>query len=591
MVIDPDFYLQRARKFSAEAAVLEGAVRQLALSRLALAIVLAALIYLGWVDAMFFFAIPVGVVLFFYLVKRQSKKEAERAILLQLVRLNEWEAAAGRHDFGNFPDGARFADPHHPFSHDLDIFGHCSLFQYLNRCATGLGEQQLADNLTQLDRSEASILLRQEALRELGPMIAFRQRCWATGQQIADRNFSISSLVSWLQQPELIQNKKRLFFLRWVLPALTCIALIGISFFAWLKPVFLVLAVAQLGIAAVYNKRISRIQSELSAHRLALANFSRLFRLMSAETFHAAEMRQHHQVAHRATGHLQEFAALINALESRMNLIARIFGNGLFLYDFHAVHKLETWRARHSEDVQGWLASLATWDALLSLSTYHYNHPTYAFGTVSATLSIRGTAVGHPLIPAGERIANDFDLGNPARLMLVTGANMAGKSTFLRTIGINQVLALNGAPVCARAWSSPAVELRSGMRTADSLQEHQSYFYAELHRLQAIMTELRTGKQMLILLDEILKGTNSTDKQAGSRELIKQLIQHPALVLLATHDISLGDLAAQFPDQIVNTCFEGTIEAGQLAFDYTLHAGIAQKANATFLMRKMGIIP
>ena len=168
---------------------------------------------------------------------------------------------------------------------------------------------------------------------------------------------------------------------------------------------------------------------------------------------------------------------------------------------------------------------------------------------------------------------------------------MAGKSTFLRSVGVNFILGLNGSPVCASYWSTPMAALRTGMRTADSLQEHQSYFYAELNRLHSIIEELRVGKPMLLLLDEILKGTNSTDKQLGSRELIKQLIQQKALVLIATHDIALGDMEQQFPEKVFNSCFEGKIENDQLTFDYKLNKGVAQKANATFLMRKMGIIP
>jgi DNA mismatch repair ATPase MutS len=175
--------------------------------------------------------------------------------------------------------------------------------------------------------------------------------------------------------------------------------------------------------------------------------------------------------------------------------------------------------------------------------------------------------------------------------MIITGANMAGKSTFLRTLGVNIVLALNGAPVCSSSFHCPVISMRSGMRTADSLQDHQSYFYAELDRLKSIMDELRAGKPLLILLDEILKGTNSTDKQAGSIALVRQLLSYPCLALIATHDLALGDLEKEYPDRVKNYCFEPTIENDQLSFDYKLKQGLAQKMNATFLMKKMGIIP
>ena len=302
-------------------------------------------------------------------------------------------------------------------------------------------------------------------------------------------------------------------------------------------------------------------------------------------------MKKHHQIAVNAFEKVKEFSALVNALESRMNPIAMQFGNGLFLYDFHAVARLEKWREENASDLPHWLESLSEWDGLLSLATLHYNYPQYAFAEVNEQSVLESREVGHLLIPDTIRVANNFDLGKPAKIYLITGANMAGKSTFLRSLGVNFVLGSIGSPVCATQWRVPLMALRSGMRTTDSLQDHQSYFFAELNRLQSIMEELRSGTPMFILLDEILKGTNSTDKQLGSRELLKQLKDMNTLVALATHDIALGDLAQQYPTQIANACFEGKIENEQLTFDYTLHPGVAQKANATFLMRKMGIIP
>jgi DNA mismatch repair ATPase MutS len=303
-------------------------------------------------------------------------------------------------------------------------------------------------------------------------------------------------------------------------------------------------------------------------------------------------MKRHQEMALSAFEEVKKFSALVNALEARMNPIAMQFGNGLFLYDFHAVSRLEKWREAHATDLPVWLESLSEWDALLSPATLHFNYPHYAFAEISEHLQLESRDVGHLLIPDKNRITNTiFDLGKPATIYLITGANMAGKSTFLRALGVNFVLARIGAPVCASQWRTPLIALRTGMRTTDSLQEHESYFFAELNRLQTIMQELRSGEPILILLDEILKGTNSTDKQLGSRELLRQLKDMKALVVLATHDIALGDLAEQYPLQIGNACFEGNIEDDRLTFDYTLHPGVAQKANATFLMRKMGIIP
>jgi DNA mismatch repair ATPase MutS len=199
--------------------------------------------------------------------------------------------------------------------------------------------------------------------------------------------------------------------------------------------------------------------------------------------------------------------------------------------------------------------------------------------------------LGHPLIPEDENISNDVSIGNSQTIMIITGANMAGKSTFLRSLGVNLVLALSGSVVCAKSLHCPVINIRTGMRTADSLKEHQSYFYAELNRLKVIMEDLRSDKPLVILLDEILKGTNSTDKQLGSIALVKQLIPHPCLSVIATHDLALGELEQEYPNQIKNFCFEATIGNDKLSFDYKLRPGVAQKMNATYLMEKMGIIP
>jgi hypothetical protein len=586
-----EFYQQRATQFQGEVTNLEKIIRQFSTGRIVVALGIIALVYVGFKNTLFFYPLPVFIILFFFLVKAQLRREESREIFLHLVNLNHWEATAYDFEFRNFPDGSRFVNPNHLYSHDLDLFGSGSLFQYINRCATQLGESTMANGLTHLTLDKDSIRARQEAIRELGAMIEFRQQCWAIGKQIKEDGFNLNSLWSWLKEPSLFQGKKLILVIRWALPILTGLSLVGVLFDPIFKSIFLFLFIAQLSIAAFYNKPITQLQIGLSIYKTILENYSRIFQLMKAQSCSSSVMKEHVQTATEAATHVKKFSELVNAIESRMNLIARVFGNGLFLYDLHTVSNLEQWRERHSDSLPNWITSLSEWDSLLSFATLHYNHPTYAFAEINEQLAIHGKEIGHPLISSSERVANNFDLGNPAGVMLITGANMAGKSTFLRTIGVNYILALNGSPVCAIQWSCSLATLRTGMRTSDSLQEHQSYFYAELNRLQSIIEDLRAGKPMLILLDEILKGTNSTDKQTGSRELIKQLIQQKALVLLATHDIALGDMEQQYPNQIINTCFEGKIENEKLTFDYKLNQGLAQKANATFLMRKMGIIP
>jgi DNA mismatch repair ATPase MutS len=264
--------------------------------------------------------------------------------------------------------------------------------------------------------------------------------------------------------------------------------------------------------------------------------------------------------------------------------------NSLLLYDLQCVYRLEKWKSENASQLMEWINTIHETEVLCSFGTYAFNHPHFAFPEINRDLKLSAKELGHPLLEEKERVVNDLHVDAGQSIMIITGANMAGKSTFLRSLGVNVVLALSGGPVCAKDFCCPLIDVRSGMRTADSLKEHQSYFYAELDRLKSIMDELREGKPLLILLDEILKGTNSTDKQTGSVALVKQLVEHPCLVAIATHDLALGDLENVYPGRILNYSFEATIENEQLSFDYKLKRGLAKKMNATFLMRKMGII-
>lgn len=590
-MVSAEFYKQHANHFQTLADQLEKSIRQYSFARLIVAIVVLILVYFGFQEPIYFAPAVLLSFLFFYLVQRQLKKEKEKEIAELSAKLNSWEEEAADYRFQNFPNGKEFIDPYHPYSHDLDLFGDGSLFQYLNRCSTKLGEHRLAKDLTNLSFNREEIVDRQQAIKELSCLLEFRQLCWATGKQIQDSKFNLDPLLHWLKQPALFFGKNSFKLLQWSLPVITCSALIGMLVLPELWILFIPLSMLQVAIASFFDKPITKLQDELSRFRMIMENYSRLFDLMSRQKIDSKLLVRHQQVSKEATDQVRELSKLINAIESRSNMIARMFGNGLFMYDFYIITNLEEWRSKHASDLPHWLESLAEWDALISVATFQYNNSDYTFADFDEQLIIEGKGIGHPLIHSKVRVANDFSLGNPQNVMLVTGANMAGKSTFLRAIGVNYILALNGAPVCASQWKCSSASLRTGMRTTDSLKDHESYFYAELNRLHSIIEELRAGKPVIILLDEILKGTNSNDKLAGSRELIKQFIGKNALVLIATHDILLGDMETQHPNNIANTCFEGRIENDQLIFDYKLNRGLAQRANATFLMKKMGIIP
>jgi DNA mismatch repair ATPase MutS len=282
--------------------------------------------------------------------------------------------------------------------------------------------------------------------------------------------------------------------------------------------------------------------------------------------------------------------ARVRALDLRLNLFAGILLNSLVLYDLLCIYRLEKWRHRNRERIKSWLDTIAEADAFNSFAAYAYNHPEFTWPELTEEWRLEGELVGHPLIRKEDCVCNDIRMDGTSSLWIITGANMAGKSTFLRSVGVNVVLALTGSVVCAERFVCPVLEIHSGMRNTDSIVDHQSYFYAELYRLQGIVRRLEEKRPMLILLDEILKGTNSTDKLSGSQALVSRLVKYPCFVLIATHDVALGDMERDHP-AIRNYHFESRIEHGELHFDYLLKPGVSTSKNATFLMQKMGIIP
>jgi DNA mismatch repair ATPase MutS len=249
------------------------------------------------------------------------------------------------------------------------------------------------------------------------------------------------------------------------------------------------------------------------------------------------------------------------------------------------------WHQQHHSEIAGWLDTIAAFDELVSFAGFAGNHPGFVYPEVAnGDFVFKSEQLGHPLLPQNKRVGNDFSVAGWSKAVIVTGANMAGKSTFLRTVGVNLILAEAGAPVCAQSMVFTPVQLFTNMRTTDSLQKEESYFFAELKRIKRVLELLENGMPVFVILDEMLKGTNSVDKLNGSKELVKKLLQLPAVSLIATHDLKLSEMEADFPKQVANLCFEIRIENNEMVFDYKLSPGVTQTMNATFLMRKMGII-
>lgn len=584
-------YTTRKATFSESLSSVRKKINLVSNIRLATAIAFLLVIYFGFTQHNLLYLAALLLVLFVILVRRHSILFDEKTHLENLVALNDAENKAAVGNYAALATGVEYIDPHHPYSHDLDIFGEGSLFQYINRCNTRGGKRKFADRLLGPLPSAESIYAQQQAIRELSSNTDFRQHFQAAGKEMDEQPDDRAQLDTWLKQPAFLYGKPVYRYLLAIFPAVTIALIVFAFFFPVLKGYAILFALAQWAILGFHIKKVNAFHDYISRKKNILKKFSRLLHYLQHTTFQAPLLKRLSEHAHEADAKVKSLASLVSSLDARLNAMTTLVVNSLLLYDLQCVYRLEKWKADHADKLIAWLNTVDEMEVLTSFDTFAFNHPKFQYAGIHDKLAIEIEQLSHPLIREQERVANDLTLGNNQSVLIVTGANMAGKSTFLRTIGVNLVLALSGAPVCAQAFRCPIIHLRTGMRTADSLKDHQSYFYAELNRLKTIMDELRNDKPLLILLDEILKGTNSTDKQAGSIALVKQLLPHPCLAMVATHDLALGELQTEYPDRVRNYCFEATIENDQLSFDYKLKPGRAQKMNATFLMKKMGIIP
>ena len=287
---------------------------------------------------------------------------------------------------------------------------------------------------------------------------------------------------------------------------------------------------------------------------------------------------------------IKKLAKILAALDTRLNVFAGILVNAIFLWDILQVYRMEKWKNQHKDDLIRWFVTLGKFDALNSLSILSFNHPNWTFPELSyKDFELRAHDLKHPLMQDDDCVGNDFIISERPHIKVITGANMAGKSTFLRSLGTNMLLAMMGAPVSAKSLALSPIEIISSIRTKDSLAKNESYFYAEIKRLEVIINRLKKGERLFVFLDEILKGTNSKDKEQGSKALLKQLVELKAVGVIATHDLNLGIISQEFKTYVNNLCFEVEIQDGGLHFDYKIREGIAQNLSATYLMKQMGI--
>jgi ABC-type lipoprotein export system ATPase subunit len=531
--------------------------------------------------------------IFIRLLYADLKNKAAIAHINNLIDINNDELKFLDGNYYDFPAGTEHIPADHLYANDLDIFGKASLFQYINRSTSKMGSSQFADYL-KFPASTNLILQRQIAVKELSKKIEWIQDLQAKGKEKQVTFSTKDRLENWIGEPTVFSQFKPWKWLRYMLPAII-ISIVALYIFDEVSSgVFYFSLLLFAAIAYQINKYVSPIHEQLSKIAEELETLSSSISHIETTAFESALLKelqsaflhQNKKVSYDIT----LLRKLLDKLDLRYNLVISAPLNILLLWNLQQVLDLEKWKSAQRKKIHIWFDTLGHIEALNSFGVLCFNEPGWAFPAIAdGHFLIEGKEVGHPLISKTKLVNNDIEIKHDGEIMLVTGSNMAGKSTYLRSVGVNVILAMAGAPVCAKNFKVSHVQVISSMRITDNLAESTSTFYAELKKLKTIIEKVNAREKVFILLDEILRGTNSLDRHTGSVALVKQLIKHHAAAIIATHDLELTKLKDEYPGNIVNYHFDVQVSNDELYFDYRLKPGVCNSLNASILMKKIGI--
>ncbi|MBK9312730.1 MAG: DNA mismatch repair protein MutS [Acidobacteria bacterium] len=514
--------------------------------------------------------------------RRDRLKRAVRFYERGLARLEDGWAGSGE-------TGERFADKHHPYSEDLDIFGNGSLFELLSTTRTRAGEEKLAGWLLSPAPVE-TITTRQHAVEELRSKLDLREDIALLGSDIQS-GIHHEDLTSWSTAPPLLTSR--------FIPVIA--GLIGIYAFTsvilWLGFGYRQLAFAGLILIMLfmfrYRNQVSRIIADVERPSRDLFLLAEILGRIESEKFESDALTRLRSALESdgqpPSRQIANLARLTQILDSTRN---QFFAPIAFLLLIHAqiAYAIDRWRQKSGAGIAGWLEAIAEIEALNALAGYAYEHPHDPFPElVEGEIRFEAEALGHPLIPESRCIRNDVSLGSVTRVMIVSGSNMSGKSTLMRTVGVNAVLALAGAPVRAKNLRISPLAIGASIHILDSLQTGASRFYAEITRLRQIIELTKGGLPVIFLLDEILSGTNSHDRRIGAEAVVKGLVERGAVGIVTTHDLALTQIEATLGDRAINVHFEDQLKDGRIEFDYRMRPGVVTRSNALELMRSVGL--
>ncbi|WP_271407057.1 MutS-related protein [Tenacibaculum soleae] len=583
------FYTQEINNLNIVLSTLKKQLLITRVLRLLTFLTLSFSIYISIVKNNLFLSISfIALVSFVYLIVRHSQLKQQKKLTDSKLNINKTEIEVLNGKYSHLETGEEFINPTHYYSNDVDLFGNGSFFQYLNRTATNEGKKLLATILT--SNNITNIEDKQKVTQQLALKVKWRQQFTAVASLINTKT-PTTQIVNWIHSYQ--QKLPRFLTIFSSIFSAISIILIGLLTFN-IIPFSMVLIWFFVGLitTSFYFKKIQNLATEATSAKETFNQYHQLLAQIENEGFENATLKKQQekiqQKSKKASVIFKDFSKKLDAFDQRNNILIAIVGNGLFLWDIRNSSNIEKWVATYKNTVEEWFNVVSFFDAQNSLANFVFNKSSYIFPEITEEKSVLDAKkLGHPLLNPSKRIDNDFVINNE-QFFIVTGANMAGKSTFLRTISLAIVMANTGLPICAEKIKYNPVKLITSMRTSDSLTDDESYFYAELKRLKFIVNEIKT-ENYFIILDEILKGTNSKDKAIGSKKFVEKLNNSKSTGIIATHDVSLCELSSEY-QSIENYYFDAEIIDNELHFDYQMKNGVCKNMNASFLLKKMEII-
>ena len=583
-------YAGELQKLAALQAAAQRRERLLGYSKLAIAVVTLIAAAIVYRHPMLLASLLAPVALFIVLAVLQEKllnsiRYRTRAITFYergLAQLRDQWAGSGE-------TGERFLDSEHPYARDLDLFGRASLFEFLSGARTRAGEDALAGWLLHAATPD-EVLARQAAVRELQTRVNFRERLFCAGETVR-QGVHPDVLSAWGEGSPVFNQRS----VRIIVSVLGILWIVSLA--AWpvwnLPAVALIVTILNFGYSHWVHARLEKAAGFLEKAAADLQTLAEVLAIVERDPV-SSPLLARLQAALRHDGTMpsdaiHKLASLVDLLESRHSLFARPLDLVTF-WSAQLVFAAERWQREYGPHIRRWLEAVGEFEALTSLSAFAYEHPHYAFPEFTDHGPLfEAEELAHPLLPADKAIANSLSLGNPLQLIVLSGPNMAGKSTFIRAIGVNAVLAQCGAPVRARRLRMSPLQVAASICVLDSLAGGVSRFYAEIHRLKLIADLTQGDLPVLFLLDELLSGTNSHDRLVGTEFVLREFIAHKAIGIVSTHDLALAQIPAAIGERAANFHFEDRIEDDRLVFDYRLKPGIVQTSNALKLMHAIGL--